>query len=98
MNIPLLFSGKVQFAQTGNPLANVRIELLCDRTDTKWLGGTQTTTDGLFYIYMPENAIEAIQAKQAVPFINILKDETLIYSGDVTDIVAPQFISVHTGI
>jgi hypothetical protein len=97
MNIPFLFSGKVQFEQSGNPLANVRIELLCDRPDSKWIGGTQTDAQGLFYIYLSRNTAEAIHTRQTAPFVNILKDETLIYSGEIADIVAPQFISIHTG-
>lgn len=97
MNSPFLFAGKVQFEKTGNPLAQVRIELVSTEPPHTWIGGTQTDRDGQFYIYLSSQMADDIKTKQIQPTIQILKDETLIYSGDVTTITAPQFISIHTG-
>lgn len=97
MTSPFLFTGKVQFEKTGNPLAQVRIELVSTQPPHIWLGGTQTDHEGQFYIYLSSQTADDIHTKQIQPTIQILKDETLIYSGDVTAIATPQFISIHTG-
>lgn len=97
MNSPFLFSGKVQFEKTGNPLSDVRIELLGTQPKHTWIGGAQTDRDGQFYIYLPHQTADDIQANQLQALIQISKDETLIYSGNIAEITTPQFISIHTG-
>ncbi|WP_123985247.1 transthyretin-like family protein [Taibaiella soli] len=97
MTSTILFSGKIQFEKTGNPLPNVRIELQRDYAAPKWMGGTQTDSNGCFYIYLPEKEILSVQQQHTKAFVNILKDDTLIYCGDITDLSAQQHISIHTG-
>jgi len=97
MTSPFLFTGKVQFEKTGNPLAQVRVELVGATPDHIWIGGTQTDREGQFYIYLCSKTADEIQARQTPPLLQILKDETLIYSGEVVTITSPQIISIHTG-